>query len=312
MKPRVSSRPTPAEVDAALETLIRALEPHIAGHVKGLLNELLKAGPVAASSAPLSEEQVNQCVHSLSSDVLEGGLILFEALQSERREIDSITLADRAGVSTRELSGRIIRPLQGVIDTLRLETPWTVTRAAPSGGLGARTVWRVADRDTARLLYEAFENASPPPSATNPPAELSRRVLPSAVFPYSPEYARGASEEREGWSSCLRDSEPGSRAVIYRVHSEQGIVALFDIEGWPTPDRDWGYGAEGYFTPIKPAISRARLLDDPALEPVFQHIQGRRRLPATAQAALAELIEKQMPLPDHSLAGRSRTSKRKR
>lgn len=136
-------------------------------------------------------------------------------------------------------------------------------------------------------------------------------MLPSAVFPYSPEYAQETEEEGEGWLSCLRDSAPGSRAVIYRVHSEQGIVALFDIEKGPKQDRDWGYGTNGYFTPIKPAISRAKLLADPVLEPVFRHIQGRRRLPTAAQAALAELIEKETGerLPDHSLTRRSRASK---
>lgn len=198
---------------------------------------------------------------------------MFEALQSDRREIDSITLADRAGVSTRELSGRIIRPLQEqVIDKLGLATPWTAVRAAASGGVGARTVWRVVDRENARLLYEAFKKVTPVPSEISSMAELSTRVLPSAVFPYAPEYALGATEEGEGWSSCLRDSEPGSRAVIYRVHSDQGIVALFDIEKPAKADRDWGYGTEGYFTQVKPAISRAKLLADPTLEPIFRHI----------------------------------------
>ncbi len=60
--------------------------------------------------------------------------------------------------------------------------------------------------------------------------------------------------------------------MIYRVHSDQGIVALFDIEKPAKADRDWGYGTEGYFTQVKPAISRAKLLADPTLEPIFRHI----------------------------------------
>jgi hypothetical protein len=307
----VSRRPSPAEIDAALETLARALAPHIAPLVK----ELLDGSVTPPNSAPASGVELEALVGNLSPDVAADSLFLLEALQSERREIDSITLADRAGVSTREVSARIIRPLQGVVDALRLGDPWTATRAAPSGGLGARTVWRSADHDTVRLLYEALKRTSPSVPTSTAKQDLSpRRVLPSAVFPYSPEYARGAEEEGEGWSSCLRDSEPGSRAVIYRVHSEQGVVALFDIEKWPKQDREWGYGTDGYFAPIKPAISRAKLLADPVLEPVFRHIQGRRRLPAGAQAALAELIEKETGerLPDHSLTRRSKTSKKTR
>lgn len=307
----MSSKPSPAEIDAALETLARALAPHIAPLVK----ELLDGSVTAPNPAPASEAELQALVGKLSPDVAADSLFLLDALQSERREIDSITLADRAGVSTREVSARIIRPLQGLVDALLLGDPWTATRAAPSGGLGARTVWRTADQDTVRVLYEALKEISQAPPARTARADLApRRVLPTAVFPYAPEYAEGAEQEGEGWSSCLRDSEPGSRAVIYRVHSEQGIVALFDVEEWPKADREWGYGTDGYFIPIKPAISRAKLLADAALEPVFRHIQGRRRLPAAAQAALAEMIEKETGerLPDHWLTRRSRKSEKTR
>ena len=310
----MTTPPSPAEIDAALHVLARLLAPHLAPLVK----EIHEAGhPLQGSGEREYHERIaEQFVEGLPPDVIEGGLALFAALRSERHEIDSITLGDRTGLSTRELSGRIIRPLHQRARALGLKDPWTASRVAPSGDLGARTIWR-ADGNVAEMLYSAFKEKVPAPSAARGDAVLTGRaddtVLPSAVFLYAPEYARGLDEARAGWSSCLRTTEKGSRAIIYRAHTSQGIVALFDIEDSPEEDRDWGYVAPGYFTPVDPPIPRERLLNHPELEPIFRHIQGRRRLPPSAQEAIAELLENETKttLPPHSLTHRTPRSSRR-
>jgi hypothetical protein len=309
----MSSHPNQAEIDAALLTLVRALAPHLEprlAHQQG--------DAVVSPGAPrdITEDAATDFVKDLPPDVVEGGLLLFGALRSDRHEVDSITLADRAGLSTRELSGRIIRPLQQRATELGLKDPWKASRAAPSGDLGSRTIWR-ADGRVAELLYQAFKKAIAvrAPSAKDPPSlDRATEVLPSAVFTYAPEYARGVdATAKEGWSSCLRTSEPGSRAVIYRAHSDPGLVAIFDVTDWPEADRTWAYIAPGYFTPIKPPVPRARLLADPELEKVFRHIQGRRRLPLAAQEAMAKIIDDTTtPLPPHALMERDRQGRDKR
>jgi hypothetical protein len=95
---------------------------------------------------------------------------------------------------------------------------------------------------------------------------------------------------RKGQSSCLRDSKPGSRAIIYQVHDDQRIVALFDITSDPYRHDDWRYMASGYYIPVPRPISRARLLADDELAPIFGHLQGRRWLPDEAQRAVTRLL----------------------
>jgi len=308
------SSPNQAEIDAALLTLVRALAPHLEPRLADQQGD-----EVASSGAQrdITEAAATAFVKDLPPDVIEGGLLLFGALSSDRHEVDSITLADRAGMSTRELSGRIIRPLQQRAKELRLKDPWKASRAAPSANAGARTIWRTDGR-VAELLYQAFKDAiKDRERSAKDSASIDRPtgvVLPSAVFTYAPEYARDVDRTaKPGWSSCLRTSEPGSRAVIYRAQSKQGLVAIFDVTDWPEEDRRWTYIAKGYFTPINPAIPRTKLLADPELEKVFRHIQGRRRLPPAAQEAIAEVIyENETPLPPHALTERGRQGRDKR
>lgn len=123
------------------------------------------------------------------------------------------------------------------------------------------------------------------------------------MFVFAPEYAEALSEPVDGESSVLRDARPGSRGVIYRAHSDQKIVAIFDVESEAYWDDEFGYMARGHFMPLAKPIARADLLSNETLEPVFKHIQGRRRLPPPAQEAMAQLIQTvgKTPLPHHSM-----------
>lgn len=290
------ARPTPPDIETALRTLARAIAPYVA-------EELGRESPPAAQSREYDDDSIRELVRGLKPEVILGGVELFHALSEEPHQIDSVTLADRTGLSPTALSGKILRPVRQRARELLLPDPWDEV-----GRKSGRTVW--ADRDdTARRLYEVFHEASrgltrseqrassSPLGSSGPP--------PSAVFPFAPEYAEGLDRPIDGSSTCLRDSRPGFRAVIYQVHRDQKVVALFDVMSDPYRDRGWGWMADGHYTPVPHSISRERLLADPALEPVFANLQGRRWLPDEAQRALTKLLQaeggfKDSELPPHA------------
>lgn len=293
------ARPSPPDIEAALRSLARAIAPYVA-------EELGRESPPEAKSREYDDDSMRELVRGLKPEVILGGVELFHALSEGPHQIDSVTLADRTGLSPTALSGKILRPVRQRARELRLPDPWDEV-----GRKSGRTIW--ADRDdTARRLYEVFHEASQGVTRSEQPASSSplgsSGPQPSAVFPFAPEYAEDLDRPVDGSSSCLRDSRPGSRAVIYQVHRDQKVVALFDVVSDPYRDRDWGWMADGHYTPVPQPISRERLLADPALELVFANLQGRRWLPDEAQRALAKLLQadggfKDRELPPHALRG---------
>ncbi|GAA4558449.1 hypothetical protein [Pseudonocardia xishanensis] len=89
---------------------------------------------------------------------------------------------------------------------------------------------------------------------------------------------------------CLRATEPGSRAVVYRTREDQGIAGTVDFSSAATSRPGGGWVAAGRFTPLSRPIPRADLLADDVLRPVFRALRSRRGLPDAAARRLAELI----------------------
>lgn len=95
---------------------------------------------------------------------------------------------------------------------------------------------------------------------------------------------------------CLRSTTAGSRAVVYRAAVDQGILGVYDFltDSYPRPDGGWA--ADGLLHRLEHPITRAELLADPDLAPVFTHIQGRRGLPDAAARRLEELLPALLPV----------------
>lgn len=289
--------PSSAEIQDALRTLSRAIAPYVA--------EALDDKQLAAerpSARVYDEESIRELVGGLAPEVIRGGRELFHLL-STASETDSHALADRTGLPPTALSGRLLRPLRQRARELSLPDPWVEL-----GRKAGRTVW--GDRDgTAHRLYAAFDAAgdklaqpgrSGSRSRLGP--EAPRVPVPVAAFPFRPEYAESLHRPVDGSSSCLRGFGPGDRAVIYQVHHDQGIVALFDAAGKAYPDPDWGWKADGHYTPVPNPISREMLLADPVLAPIFDKLQGRRWLPDDqVQHALTALLQDHGRFPNDRL-----------
>lgn len=277
-----------------MRALARVLAPYIASELHGQLR--LKSE--SALDPDYDEATAARYVEGLGRDVVERAIEFFSALAEPPYRIDSLLLADRVGaVSPRDLPGILTTPLKRRAEALGLPRPWE------EGEARGRTVWRDRDEVAARLLV-ALEAASlanreddllPSEIASHPEAQ---RPVPSAVFVWSPDSAKRLRADARG-SSCLRDSRPGSRAAIYRAQEAPGIVALFDVAGYPKPDPKWRWSADGRFQFIDPPITRDELLSTEDLRPVFAHIMGRRRLPPSAQQAMRALIEQRFG--DHQL-----------
>ncbi|MEQ3550611.1 hypothetical protein WIS52_09035 [Pseudonocardia nematodicida] len=88
---------------------------------------------------------------------------------------------------------------------------------------------------------------------------------------------------------CLRTTVRGDRAVVYRTGPGGGVVAVADALADARPRPDGGWWAPVAVHRLASPLSRAELLADEELAPVFRHLRGRRRLPAGAAARLAEL-----------------------
>lgn len=99
-----------------------------------------------------------------------------------------------------------------------------------------------------------------------------------------------------GMAGCMAGTEAGSRAAVYQTREDQGIAGFFDFSSNALRrPADLGFGAFGRPVPLAEPISREVLLSDPALQDVFQRIQGRRWLPAAAQRALSSLVDPPPP-----------------
>lgn len=271
----------------ALRALARVLAPYVADELR---SQGFDAPVQPSASRRLDAATAERYVEGLQPDVIERAIEFFDALAKPAGRIDSETLAATLGVSGRGLSGALLTPLKRRAKKLALLEPWQETQ----GGRG-RKVWRDRAGNATRIL-EALEQAS---LANRELYELAtsvatdgepQRPVPTDVYVWQPKYANGLQTGPTG-SSCLRDSRPGTRAVIYRATNEQGIVALFDVGEYPRPDQQWRWYADGYAHLLPQPISRDELLEDDALRDVFLHIQGRRRLPPRAQRALQRLLE---------------------
>ena len=88
---------------------------------------------------------------------------------------------------------------------------------------------------------------------------------------------------------CLRTTAAGDRAVVYRTGPGGGVVALADAVTEARARVEGGWWAPFVVHRLAVPLSRADLLADDLLAPVFRHLRGRRRLPADAAGRLLDL-----------------------
>lgn len=277
----------------ALRALARALAPYLAEELRTY--GFGAQGTTGGLDPDYDEATAARYVEDLGRDVIERAIELFTALAEPPHRIDSVALAERVGaVSPRDLPGILTTPLKRRADALGLPWPWL------DGEARGRTIWRDRTPGLAGRIRDALEAASqqnrgddllPDEIASHPDTQ---RPTPSAVFVWSSESLEGLSSTARG-SSVLRDSRPGSRAVIYRAEEPAEIVAMFDVFGYPEPNDKWRWVADGAFHILDEPIGRDELLAHDELRAVFAHVTSRRRLPPSAQAALRPLIERRYP-----------------
>lgn len=274
----------------ALRALARVLAPYVAEELRNQGMEPLTA---AASIGELDDATAERFVEGLQRDVIERAIEFFAALAEPPHRIDSPTLSARLGVSGRGLSGALLTPLKRRAAKLGSADPW---RDADTGR--GPKVW--LDRDgSASTMLRALKQASDASrrletSAADVSVDHETPPAPVDVYVFEPENADHISEG-SGYSSCLRESRPGSRAVVYRASEDQGIVALFDVGEHPQEHPTWRWGAHGHYHILPQPVTRAELLNDDDLRDVFLNIQGRRRLPPRAQRALLPMLERRYP-----------------
>ena len=284
------------DAEETLKALARLLAPYLRDAMAergGVPVEHQTAGEIGRA---YDAQGAQEFVSGFGRELTEHALVFFDALRESPHRIDASTLADQLGATTgRALSGMLTTPLKRHATRLGFaRAPWDeVDRVGRDP-----SVW--TDRDgNAERIYKALErHRATHPHWTPLVQDLlahpeTRRPMPSSIYVWAPEYAdplAGHDGGRQG-SSCLRTDHAGTRAVIYRAQERQGIVALFDVGEDPEPDDEWGYYARGRLHVLKEPVSRAELLEHPDLARVFGPIQGRRRIPAAAQAPLRQLLE---------------------
>lgn len=274
----------------ALRALARVLAPYVAEELR---NQGMEPLTRPTSTDALDDATAQRFVEGLQRDVVERAIEFFAALAATPNRIDSSTLSARLGVSGRGLSGALLTPLKRRAAKLGAPEPW---READTGR--GPKVW--LDRDgSASTMLRALKQASDANrrleiSAVEREIDHESRPVPIDVYVWQPKYTQNM-QEGPGYSSCLRDSRPGSRAVIYRASEDQGLVALFDVGEYPQEDETWRWGAHGHFHILPQPVPREELLEDEHLRDVFLNIQGRRRLPPRAQLALLPMIENRYP-----------------
>ena len=121
-----------------------------------------------------------------------------------------------------------------------------------------------------------FTTAAPPP--------------PTEVIVWHPSELTDFDPDGLHVSSSLSSAAPGTRGVIYCSTRDQGIVGLFDFASSAEKHPDLNWTAYGLPQLLDVPITRAELLADEHLHPVFRHIRGRRGLTPDASARLHELL----------------------
>jgi len=281
--------------DQTLREIARLLAPYL----REALNDESEAPRQARSLRDTRYDDANakQFVSGLNREVTEHALVFFDALRESPHRIDAVTLADQVGaLSGRALSGMLTTPLKRHADRLGLYPPWDELERTGRDP----TVWTDRDGNAQRIYDALLRHVEAHPNWAPPIRDLlahpeTRRPVPSSIYVWAPEYADPLTapgvDGSECQTSCLRTDRPGTRAVIYRAHENQGIVALLDVGTPPDRDSDWGYLARGRLHAVEPFVTRAELLERSELARVFAHIQGRRRIPAATQGPLRELLE---------------------
>jgi hypothetical protein len=288
------------DAEKTLKELARLLAPYLTEALREHEQQPSRRARLDRGSRRYDDAGVQEFVGGLGRELTEHALVFFDALRKPPGRVDAVTLADQLGaLGGRALSGMLTTPLKRHADRLGFDSPpWD--ELARTGR--DPTVW--ADRDgNAERIHAALEqHRDVHPHWTPGVQDLlahpeTRRPVPSSIYVWAPEYADPLAklDGGETGASCLRTDHPGTRAVIYRAQERQGLVALFDVGEEPQPDKDWGYYAYGRVHVLAKPITRAELLEHPDLERVFGPIQGRRRIPATAQVALRQLLETRFP-----------------
>lgn len=98
--------------------------------------------------------------------------------------------------------------------------------------------------------------------------------------------------------NCAPDTRPDERAIVYERHLGAGIVCAFDFRSKPMQRTiDFGpnegapyWVAWGVAEPLPQPVSRAELVADPALRPVFDRPSQTARLPESVAARIEELV----------------------
>jgi len=111
--------------------------------------------------------------------------------------------------------------------------------------------------------------------------------LPSAVLLWRADECAAPGPVR---ACCLRSTEPGSVAVVYRTRVDQGIVGVVDFRTASAPRPEGGWAAAGVFTPLPHPLPRADLLGDDVLRPVFAALRSKRGLPEPVARRLVGLL----------------------
>jgi hypothetical protein len=281
------TEPNPEEV---LRALARLLAPYVADE--------LDARPDVARRAErtqnwtVDDAQARVFVAGLGHDLTEYALIFFEMLSQEPHRVPMSAVADALGATNgREVAGLLITPLKRHRERERIAAdPWQ-----ESSGPNNQRVFQDRDGNAQRIYQALLEHRKSNHWIPNLEELLThpetRRPVPTSIYVWAPEYADKITDGEKGGSSCLATDRPGTRAVIYRAHEDQGIVALFDVGADPKPDQQWGYYTQGRFHTLSQQVTRDELLEVSELAPIFRHIQGRRRIPSPAQRALGDLLK---------------------
>lgn len=285
------------DADQTLKELARLLAPYVAEALKESENPAAPSDARGGRGRRYDAKGASDFVASLGREVTEHAVVFFEALRKPPHRIDAGTLTDQLGaLSGRSLSGMLTTPLKRHADRLGFDQPpWDELDRSGRDP----TVWTDRDGNAERIYQALTRHRAAHPHWSPPVSDLlaspeTRRPAPSSIYVWAPEYVEQLNglDGKESGSSCLRTDGPGTRAVIYRAHERQGIVALFDIGETPAPDEDWGYYARGHVHLLADPITRGELLEHPDLARVFGPIQGRRRIPASAQHPLTELLQR--------------------
>lgn len=283
------------DADAVLRELAQLIAPYVA--------EILEADDrrgQGGSTEALSydDEGAAHYVSGLRQELTEYAIVFFETLSEPPHRVDARHLVALLGATTgREVAGLLTTPLKRHRERHGFPgDPWDEEE-----GPGGQRMFVDRDGNATRILKALLDHRARHHWTPNI-AELlaradTRRPVPTSIYVWAPEYANftAADDQTEQRASCLRTDRPGTRAVIYRAHERQGIVALFDVGEEPQPDPDWGYVAHGRVHVLDGPILREELLDITEVARIFEHIQGRRRIPASAQEPLKDLLVSRFP-----------------